>query len=143
MSYRLDFELPGLPPTTNGSHGTWWAASTKRKMWRRAASQVSWIRRPKEPLESVALVLTRFSSSRPDRDNLAISFKPVVDGLKDGGIISDDTDEVIVRCDYKWVKESPKKGRIRIEVTEIQGGENGTEGGGPSESRENDAHDEE
>lgn len=119
MTYKLDFELPGLPPTTNGSHGHWRVAAGKRKKWRTASALVSRLRRPLKPLERVALILTRFSSVKPDRDNLAISFKPVVDGLKDGGVIVDDTDEVIVTCKYQWEKTSPKTGRVRVQLEEV------------------------
>lgn len=135
MTYKLDFELLGLPPTTNGSHGHWRVAAAERKRWRTASATIAKLRRPTKPLERIRLVLTRFSSSKPDRDNLAISFKPIVDGLRDGGVIVDDTDEVIVSCAYQWIKSSPKQGKIRIEVEEIQqGGMDESASGGLGES---------
>lgn len=116
MIYKLDFYLPGLPPTTNGSHGHWRAAAAKRKEWRQASCFVASGNRPPEPLRNAKLTLTRFSSNRPDFDNLTISFKSVVDGLKDAKVIHDDKDSVIIERVYQWEKAPPKKGKIRIQV---------------------------
>ncbi len=119
LVYKLDFEISGLPPTTNGSHGHWAIAAAQRRQWRAASASISRTRRPDKPLERVSMTLTRFSGSKPDRDNLAISFKPIIDGLRDGGIIVDDTDEIIVNLKYQWEKIGPRKGKVRIEVVEI------------------------
>lgn len=119
MSYMLDFRLKGLPPTTNGSHGHWRVAAKKRKKWRDAVKLIASLRRPPAPLLRVKITLTRFSSSQPDYDNLVISFKSVVDGLKDAGVISDDKDKVVVQRDYRWEKSSPRQGQIRIQVEEL------------------------
>lgn len=66
------------------------------------------------------LICTRFSSSKPDRDNLAISFKSCVDGLVDARILVDDSDEIIVECSYLHEKVPNKQGKIRIEIIEIK-----------------------
>jgi Holliday junction resolvase RusA-like endonuclease len=119
MPFRLIFELDGLPKTTNGAHGCWQAAAKERKKWRQAVCLVAYFRRPEKPLEKVRVTCTRFSSSKPDYDNLAISFKSVIDGLVDGKIISDDKSAVIVERKYLHEKASPKKGKIRVEVEEV------------------------
>lgn len=117
--YRLDFDLIGLPKTTNGAHGHWRAAAAERKKWRDAVTLVAKFRRPPKPLSKARLELTRFSSSKADFDNLVISFKSCVDGLKDAGVISDDKDAVIVDRKYLWEKAPKGKGRVRIVVEEV------------------------
>jgi Holliday junction resolvase RusA-like endonuclease len=119
MTYVLCFELPGLPKTVNGAHGSWQAAARERKKWRTAVCMVARFRRPEKPLNKARLILTRFSSVKPDYDNLAISFKSAVDGLTDAGIISDDKDSVVLERQYLWERAGPRKGRIRIEVQEL------------------------
>jgi len=119
VTYLLSFELPGLPKTTNGSHGKWQAAAAERKKWRTAVKLIAKSRSPAAPLSKAALKLTRFSSVQPDHDNLAISFKSVVDGLRDAGVILDDRNAVVVSREYVWEKAPAKQGRIRVEVREV------------------------
>lgn len=116
--YRLEFELPGLPPTTNGAHGHWRTAHASRSKWRDAVRWLVTSKRPEKPLERVKLTLTRHSSKRTDYDNRVISFKSVIDGLKDALVILDDTDEVIVERKYLWEKAPNRKGKISVIVEE-------------------------
>lgn len=118
MSYRLEFELSGLPPTTNGSHGTWQAAWQRRKRWRDAVKLRCVMQRPVVPLQLSKVVMIRFSSRQPDYDNLVTSFKSVRDGLKDAGIIFDDSPNHI-REEYRWEKCNSANCRIRVEVEEL------------------------
>lgn len=118
--YRLEIELPGLPPTTNGAQGSWRAAAGKRKFWRTATCILAKAKRPQSPLTSCRITATRFSSAEPDYDNLVISFKSVIDGLKDAGVINDDKNSVVKERLYLWFRAPKGKGRVGIVVEEIE-----------------------
>jgi Holliday junction resolvase RusA-like endonuclease len=118
--YRLELELIGLPKTVNGPHGSWQRAAAERKKWRSLVEQATLGKRPSKPLDTARITLTRLSSNEPDYDNLAASFKSVVDGLRDAGIIVDDKKKNIGACIYLWEKTSPKNGKIRVLVEEIK-----------------------
>lgn len=77
-------------------------------------------KRPASPLIQCEMILTRFSTRECDFDNLVASFKPVVDGLKDAGVILDDSSKVIVRREYRHRPAKPKQGKVRIEVIEVK-----------------------
>ncbi len=116
--YRLEFELSGLPPTTNGSHGSWFRIAADRKKWRTAA-RLKATPAPPTPLTKARLICTRCSSVKADFDNLAISFKPLVDGLRDAGIIADDKDSILVERQYLHEVAKKNAGKVRIVVEEI------------------------
>lgn len=56
----------------------------------------------------------------PDYDNLVYSFKPVIDGLKNAGIIKNDDMLTIIDRKYSWCKVPEKMKHITIEVEEIE-----------------------
>ena len=113
--YRLEFELAGLPPTEN-SHKHWAVAGRARKEWRQRTKLRVFMQRPAAPLESCKITCTRFSAVEPDRDNLARTFKSVVDGLVDAGIIKDDNPSIVKEFNCRWEKAPPKEGKIRVLV---------------------------
>lgn len=120
--YTLAFELPGLPKTTNKTrrNGHWSDTHKDTKGWKKQV----WVEvlqrgKPKAPLARARLVLTRYSSVAPDYEGLVSTFKPLIDGLTENGVIANDTFDIIGRPDYRWVKAPPKEGRIRIEVYEV------------------------
>jgi len=115
-AYWMSYELPGLPKGLNGSHSHWRVAAAEKKRWRVMSALVARSKRPPKPLASCSIRCTRFSSSEPDYDNLAASFKAIIDGLKDAGVIEDDRSTCIVKREYLWEKTAPKKGMVRIEV---------------------------
>lgn len=127
MRYRLEFELQGLPKTTNGPHGSWRAAANERKKWRNLVIIATSGKRPRSPLAKAKITLTRFSSACPDQDNLTISFKSVVDGLKDAGVIVDDKMTNVIR-EHRWELSKPRQGKIRVMVEELEGGKNADSG---------------
>ena len=118
--YRLEFEIPGLPPTENG-HKHWAVAGKLRKEWRKAsmlkAIHAGQWSRPK--LKSVRITATRFSTTEPDRDNLSRSFKSVIDGLVDAGVIQDDKPSIVKELITKWEKVGKGEGKIKIVVEEL------------------------
>ena len=81
--------------------------------------------RPKVPLEHAHVECVRYSSRQADFENLAVSFKLVIDLLQvDGksnpgglGLIVNDGPASLTR-EYRWVQAPPKRGRIEITLTE-------------------------
>jgi len=121
--YSLLLDIPGLPRLQSGTLH-WRLRHKERREWHEA---VGWeIQRqggtkvlPPEPLQSAHLCCTRYSPVEGDYDNLVVSFKPLLDGLKIAGVIADDHPSVIGRPLYRWKKAPPKKGHVRIEVTTL------------------------
>jgi len=115
--YHLEFVIEGLPKiTSNGSQGSWRAKYGNSKKWKQAVLHALASKKlPSEPLKKAKITLTRISSTQPDFDNLAISFKPVIDGLVEGNILVDDKVNN-VNVTYRWKKGSPGDGSIKVEV---------------------------
>jgi len=96
-----------------------------KKLRREAAifkSQIGLVtsgKRPPKPLMKAKVTLTRFSSIRPDHDGLVSSFKHILDGLVEAGILHDDNYDTIGVPTYLWDKAPPGKGKIRVEVVEV------------------------
>jgi Holliday junction resolvase RusA-like endonuclease len=116
--YRLEVEMLGLPSLGN-THRNYWKAGSERKIWRNRTKLITMLRRPRSPLTSCRIICTRFSSVEPDEDNLAISFKSCIDGLRDAGIILDDKKAVVKERKYLWEKAPAKQGKVKIIVEEI------------------------
>jgi len=116
VSYLLEFTLKGLPKASLNANSNWrvrWAhaKSVKRDVWRAV-----WPKRPAEPLAKAKLRLERCSSVRPDYDNLCASFKHVIDGLVEAGILAGDTHEIIGVPEYLWSKAAPSMGHVNVRV---------------------------
>ena len=121
--YRLMFELELLPTIDPNAHRNWGARSRETKHIRGVIDMVCRLKGlPQEPLTSAHVRMTRFSASQPDGDNLADSFKAVLDALKEwvvpgkvrgAGVISDD-DPDTVQLEYVWKRR--KRGHIMVEV---------------------------
>lgn len=116
--YILEITLYGLPKT-NAGHTHWAKAGAERRKWRKHASSLAFPQRPRSPLSKCRLTCTRFSTVAPDYDNLSISFKSVIDGLKDAKIIVDDKPSCVVDRKYLWEKAKRGQGRITVRVEEI------------------------
>lgn len=115
---RIEFELDGLPKTTNAFKRSHWTHSFKeRKRWKTFVfyklGEFRW-----EKFSKPRLTLTRFSTTEPDFDGLVSSFKAVIDGLKVAGVIEDDKQSIIGQPLYKWEYAPPRKGKIRVVVEE-------------------------
>ena len=115
----IQFEIMGLPRSTNGGHGHWRADWARKKEWKDKVGSALWGQIPKKPFPIAKAIFTRCSSSEPDNDNLAISFKPIADALKVFGVITDDKPSCF-KVEYRWEKTKPKAGRIRVTVEEIK-----------------------
>jgi Holliday junction resolvase RusA-like endonuclease len=118
MSYRLNFEIMGLPKMANGGHFSWQRDYRVKKQWQKLVGQAIRFQTPSKPMARVRATFTRFSSMTPDFDGLVHGFKPIVDALKHFGVIIDDKISNLDAA-YKWEKASPGKGMIRVELEEI------------------------
>lgn len=74
---------------------------------------------PDKPFMKAKLTLTRFSAKRPDFDGLVAGFKPVIDGLVEAGVITNDDFSVVGVPEYLHEIMPPKKGKIKIKVEEL------------------------
>jgi Holliday junction resolvase RusA-like endonuclease len=117
--YSVRVVIQGLPPTSNGSHGHWRAKHARVKLWKARVFKATWHLRPSVPLKKARLKLTRFSSGQCDYDNLVHSFKCVIDGLREAGILSDDKLINIGVPTYGQEKTNPRGGKIVIEIESL------------------------
>ena len=117
---EIAFDVLGLPPGLNGTHGHWRTAAGERKKWRELGAwhaKKAWLKAGGGPPWSpVWIVVTRLSERPMDFDNRVAAAKPLVDSLVDAGIIPDDTDDVIVDRAYRWERAPRGQGRTRIEI---------------------------
>jgi len=119
-SYSLTFEIQGLPKLPNTLLGApWRIRASHAKKWKRSVWRCAWAFKPAQPLASAVLCLTRVSSVRPDHDGLVGGFKPIIDGLVECGVLSNDTYEVIGTPKYEWEKGKRGAGKIKVKVEEI------------------------
>lgn len=119
--YYLEFRIDGLPKTTNSmASATWQTRHGHAKKWKRAVWRNVWHLKPEHALFKAKLTLTRYSSKEIDYDGLVSSFKHVIDGLVEAGVLVNDKLENIGVPVYKWEKCSPKAGHITVRVEEIQ-----------------------
>jgi hypothetical protein len=118
--YVLEFEIKGLTKMSNSLlRGHWKVKHAHAQMWKRAVWRESWHLRPPQPLLKAKLTLTRVSSAEPDFDGLVSSFKPIIDGLVEHGILENDKSANIGQPEYKWEKGKRQYGRMRVRVEAI------------------------
>jgi len=116
-TYSLTIEIPGLPSINTASNNHWRVRARNNKTWKRAVVHFALAAGlPPEPLWKAKVVCTRHSAREPDFENLAHSFKPLIDGLVTGGVLVDDNQQVIGQPTYRWEKAAPKQGMVTIEV---------------------------
>lgn len=116
MKYRSSFIIEGLPKTYNSIGRAHWAV--------KAAEARTWISKvrgalrdiPAVPFKKATLTLTRVSTSCPDPDGLASSFKHVIDGLVRAGVIENDKFTNIGSPNYLWEKGKANQGFIKVEI---------------------------
>lgn len=119
MKYFLKVNINSVPSLAN-RHQHWAKTAKERKRWHELIAHAFRIHKPKTPLELCVVRVVRFSSRMPDYDNLVYSFKPVVDGLKNAGIIKNDDMLTIIDRKYSWCKVPEKMRHITVEVEEIE-----------------------
>lgn len=111
----LEMELAGLPMLRRDTKH-WRVRHQETQHWRtmvRGHLEAAWLGRE---LGQARLTLTRYSARCPDADNLAVSFKPVVDALVHWKVLADDNPDIIGTPEYRWEKAPRGEGRIRVVV---------------------------
>jgi hypothetical protein len=113
-----EFEISGLPRTINQIGRAHWAIKAKEaKLWKYLVlEQCVYHRLVDMRLHKAELEFTRISSREPDFDNLASSFKHVMDGLVMAKVIIDDKPSVIGSPTFKWEKASRKEVRVKVRI---------------------------
>lgn len=118
MKLLAEFEIKGAPKTVNSLVRMHWAAKyNEAKRWKQCVGiccrqlKINGMRLKKATLE-----FTRFSSREPDFDNLAGSFKHILDGLVEAEVIVDDKPSVIGSPIFAWEKCKRSEVRIRVRI---------------------------
>lgn len=123
----LELMIPGLPPLNSSANNHWRVRQAENKAWQGkvcGAVLMELGRWPEEPLKRAEVTLTRCSTTEPDADNLASSFKFVLDGLVKARVIADDKPSVI-DARFRWERAPRGAGcvRIRVESVDVEIGE--------------------
>lgn len=118
--YKLEIQINDLPKTRNALADRRWERRKEATKWHELVRHKAELARPAAPLRRATLHLVRHSSRCPDYDGLVSSFKYVIDGLVNCGIIIDDNMKVIEKPLYEWFKVKKNHGFITVEVNEIE-----------------------
>lgn len=116
MNYSMTIKVPGLPSTPN-SRMNWRVKARDQKMWREKSAWIAAEKKPFRPMVDVSLQVVRHSAVMMDFDNLVASCKPLIDGLRDAGVIWNDDSKTIVDRQYHWTKGEVGAGMIEISVS--------------------------
>lgn len=120
-TYRTSFFIDDVPLLPNVTRGMHWAAKARdTKKWHQLVGAALAGKKPVRPLKCATLTLVRYSSVRPDDDNLTASFKPVIDALTVCGVIEDDNPEVLKKVVYLWEFAKPKTAKTFVRVEELR-----------------------
>lgn len=118
--YVLEFEIGGLPKTTNAmNRAKWQTQHAHAKKWYLWVATVAVHFVPEIPFKKAKLTLTRCSSKETDFDGLVSSFKAIIDSLVKLRIIEDDKMSNIGQPEYHWESAPQRKGKIRVKVEGI------------------------
>lgn len=119
--YRLDIDLPGLPPLNSAANKGWKWKLGKRKAWGKIiAACVPRAKRPVHPLPHARVTITRCSSQPPDYDNMGNAAKWVLDELQKIGVLDDDRGKCIGRPTLLWKKAPLKRGHTLVLVEQCE-----------------------
>ncbi len=90
--YMLTIEVHGdVPPATNAILGAHWRVKHENAVkWKKIIIPPLAPFLPEKPLEQAQISACRYSHRMVDFDGLVASLKPVIDSLKDAGVIIDD-----------------------------------------------------
>lgn len=118
MKLVADFHIQGLPATVNQlAYKHWRYRHKEATRWKSLVYQLCLVNRIQGlNLAKAQIELTRVSARECDFDNLAGSFKHVLDGLKAAQVIVDDRPSVIGSPTFIWEKGKQKDGKIRIRI---------------------------
>lgn len=116
--YRLEIEFPGLPDLQSLRYKHWARRHAHDQKWKQAVGWMVKVHgRPLQPLERADIDCIRYATRECDADNCAVSFKPLLDGLKGLVIVDDSPKHVQVFYRFEKVTKRAEQ-RVRIVVTE-------------------------
>jgi len=101
----IRIEINELPRLQTNTYSNWRIRHGYTKLWHRRVGEalIHFQAKIESPLKRSKILCIRRSLKEPDYDNLVISFKPIIDGLKVYGVIEDDkTSNVMIT--YIWQK---------------------------------------
>jgi len=118
MILLAEIEILGLPKLINAIGYRHWAVKVQEaRRWKQLVYQQCVFHKIGQlNLQKAELELFRYSSREPDFDNLAGSFKHVIDGLVYAQVLKDDRPSVIGSPKFHWVKEKRKFQRVKIRI---------------------------
>lgn len=122
MSYLLDVTIPKLPDLqVAAAKGHWRTRYAQKKAWHKLVSDMVLADHyvPDEPLSKAELECIRYSTREPDRDNLASSFKAIIDALVNLEILEDDRPSVVGSPTFRWERAKRGEGRVRVIVRAV------------------------
>ena len=121
---RYVYRIDGIPPSNNKYAGreNSWDYRRDKKMWGEIVFFSTTSNRPKAPLDKAIVILTYHFPTKGRRDPDNYSGKFLLDGLRQSGVITDDSFDHISLFLTKG--EPNKKPYVQIEVIEVlTGGE--------------------
>jgi Holliday junction resolvase RusA-like endonuclease len=121
VTYDRRVEIDGLPRVNSADNRHWRVKQRERDEWHRRVGGAFRGLLPPRPLLLARVELTRHSSREPDLDNLAASFKHVLDGLVRHRVLADDRPSIVPEFVPRWEKAAPKGGKISIRVISLEG----------------------
>ena len=115
---RYIYTIPDIPPSLNKFAGreNVWAYRADKKQWQ-ALCAVYCRPKPSEPIKKCVVRITYFFRTRQRHDPDNYSGKFILDGLREAGIIEDDSfSNVELQLCGSYDKENPRKEIMIMEV---------------------------
>lgn len=118
--FGVDIIIHYLPKTINAIGRKHWAVKQQERFQIQCLVHDALVgRKPARAIKRAKLTLTRHSSSPCDPDNLAVSFKGVLDALVEEGVLEDDRMKNIGFPDYRWEQAKRGMGKITVSIEEL------------------------
>lgn len=120
--FELNFQLSKLPPSLNQMlRGHWRTRSAILKQFKTLAiNEIKTQKAPAQPLVKYQIAFIRHTIRPLDFDNLAASFKPIMDALTVTNVIKDDKWGMTKNVVYDQVKAKTKiEQKITVSVKEM------------------------
>lgn len=116
----IELQISGLPKTPNELKKLHHMARYREaKKWRATACWTALKHKPKHPFKQVELTFVRCSSKQCDLDNGIASVKPIIDGLVDAKLFTDDNPSIVKEIHFGWEPAPPNKGFIKIIIVPL------------------------
>jgi hypothetical protein len=116
----LEIFVPGIPAATNETRRRHWSAvAGDAARWRGSAKSLGLEARARAPFVTPLLYASleyvfRLDRSAGDLDNLVASSKPILDGLRDAGLIVDDSVSKLPLLVARWERAVTRGVLVRI-----------------------------